>query len=316
VQPFLGGAAVTQDVHPNRLNERYGLPGHLGFEPGPGGLPVATIENADAAASVCLAGGHVLSFRPHGAEPVLWLSRHSRFESGRPIRGGIPVCWPWFAAHPEDPAKPFHGFARLAHWSVLGTEALDGGNTRLRLGLTDDEATRRLWPHAFELEMAVTVGRDLHVALTARNPGPEPFTCTGALHTYFRVGEVARIAVHGLNGCRYREAGTDGGVQQGPVTFDREVDRLYLDTDAACTIEDPVLARRIRVAKAGSRSTVVWNPWIDKARRMPDFGDDEYTGMVCVETANAGTDAVTIPPGGAHCLEARIAVEPAPHGPS
>jgi glucose-6-phosphate 1-epimerase len=294
----------------DELNCRHGIPGRLAFEAGPGGLPVATIRNDHATASVCLAGGHVLTFQPHGHEPVLWLSAQSRYEIGKSVRGGIPVCWPWFSAHPEDATKPFHGFARLMLWSVLGGETAEGGAIRVRLFLSDSAETRALWPHTFALEIAVTVGRELQVELTSRNPGPEPWTCTAALHTYLSVGGVAQIAVQGLDGCRYVEDKAAGvQIQRGPVTFDREVDRLYSGTTATCAVEDPVLKRRIRIAKAGSRSTVVWNPWIDKSRRMPDFGDEEYHGMVCVETANAGEDVITVPPGGSHSLKAVISVE-------
>jgi len=298
-----------QDSTLDALNDRHGIAGRLAFEAGPGGLPVAAIENAHACATVCLLGGHVLAFQPRGHEPVLWVSERSRFEAGRPIRGGIPVCWPWFAAHPEDATKPFHGFVRTALWSVLDTETVADGATRVRLRTGDSAQTPALWPHAFELEIDVTVGPELRVELIASNRGQAPWTCTGALHTYLSVGDVAQIAIHGLDGCSYVEDAPGRRLQQGPVTIDREVDRVYLDTAATCTVEDPGLGRRIRVAKSGSRSTVVWNPWVDKARRMADFGDDEYRRMVCVETANAGEDAVTVPPDGEHRLAARIRVE-------
>ena len=298
------------DATLDELNASHGIPGQLKFEAGAGGLPVAAIENEHATASVCLLGGHVLSCQPRGGEPVVWLSKQSRFEAGSPIRGGIPVCWPWFAAHPEDATKPFHGFARLSLWSVLDAEGVEEGATCVRLRMGDNAETRALWPHAFSLEIAVTVGRELHVELTTRNLDPESVTCAAALHTYFHVGDIAQIAVHGLDGCRYREEAGGSGVQCGPVTFSGEVDRLYQNTEATCTIEDPALGRRIRIAKEGSRSTVVWNPWAEKARRMPDFGDDEYPGMVCVETANARNDAITIAPHGAHTMKAVIATQP------
>ena len=297
------------DADLQALNDGFAIAGHVSFRAGPGGVAVAEIANAHACAAVALPGGHVLGFQPGGHEPVLWLSRQSRFEVGKAIRGGIPVCWPWFAAHPDDPGKPFHGFARLSLWSVTGTAVAADGATCVRLGLRDTGATRALWPHAFELEIAVTVGPELRVELSARNPGEEAWTCTAALHSYFRVGDVTQIAIHGLEGCRYVEDGAERARQQGAVTIDREVDRVYFDTTATCTIEDPGMGRRIRVAKSGSRSTVVWNPWAEKARRLEDFGDDEYPGMVCVETANTRADVVTVPPGGEHCLAALIGVE-------
>jgi len=291
------------------LNRQFAISDHVSFRAGPGGLAVADVANEHGTAAVALSGGHVLSFQPSGHEPVLWLSRQSRFEVGTSIRGGIPVCWPWFAAHPDDPKKPFHGFARTSLWSIMDTRPVEGGATQVRLGLRDSDASRDLWPHSFELENVVTVGPELRVELVARNTGDAPWTCTAALHSYFRVSDVTQVTIHGLEGRYYVEGTPERQLQSGPVTIDREVDRVYLDTTETCTIQDPGMGRRIHVAKAGSRSTVVWNPWIDKAGRLEDFPDDEYPHMVCVETANTRHDAVTVHPGAEHRLCARISVE-------
>ncbi len=292
------------------LNERFGIPGELEFVEGPGGLPVASIRNEGGGAGVCLLGGHVLSYEPSGQEPVLWVSAESHFEVGRPIRGGIPVCWPWFAGQVPAPGLPAHGCVRTRLWEVRGTESLDAA-TRIVLGITDDEETRALWPHRFDLEIAVTVGAELRVDLTARNTDDEAWSCTGALHSYFAVGDVEQVCVLGLDGCRYLNKVEEFAEQRqrGPITVASEVDRIYTETTAECTIEDPVLGRRIRVAKEGSHTTVVWNPWVDKSARMEDFGDEEYHGMLCVETANAGEDVVTLEPGEAHRLTAVISAE-------
>lgn len=293
-----------------RLNEQYGIPDQLQFKAGPGDLTVADIKNNHATAMVTLQGGHVISFRPHGQRPVLWVSEHSHYTAGRPIRGGIPVAWPWFANHPTDPGKPAHGFVRTALWSVNKTEALDDGATQLQLGLSDSDRTRKLWPHAFQLGMVITVGSELEVELVVYNPGESAFTCGGALHSYFSVSDATKIAVHGLDGAPYidKVAGGKRKLQRGPVTIEAETDRVYLDTTATCVIEDPGWDRRIEVAKSGSRSTVVWNPWIDKSRRMADFGDEEFLGMVCVETTNAVEDVVTVLPEEEHRLRAVIRV--------
>jgi len=199
---------------------------------------------------------------------------------------------------------------------VLGAAIAKGGATVIRLGLRDDEATRELWPHSFALELEVAVGVALRVSLIARNTGSAPFTCTGALHSYLAVGDVTLIAIHGLEGCAYVDKVNGGAekVQRGLVTIVGETDRVYHDTVATCTIDDPVLGRRIAVAKRGSRSTIIWNPWQEKARRLADFDDDAYPSMVCVEagyprTGVALNDAVTIPPGGEHRLETTIGVE-------
>ena len=292
-------------------NDRFGIAEHLEFKAGSGGLIVAEINNHHATATVVLQGAHVLSFQPRGQAPVLWTSQHSHFQPGKAIRGGIPIIWPWFGNHPTDPDKPAHGFARTMLWSVAGAETTKDGQTLLRLGLKDNANTRSLWPYPFRLELAITVGTELQVTLEMHNPGPQPFTCGSALHSYFGVSEVSQIAVDGLDGCAYLDKVNNyqQETQHGPVTVSAETDRIYLDTAATCIINDPGWSRRIVVAKSGSQSTVVWNPWIDKAKTMPDFGDEEYTGMVCVETTNAATDTVTIEPGASHILQTIISVE-------
>jgi len=178
----------------------------------------------------------------------------------------------------------------------------------LRLGLTESEATYAIWPHAFDLELIATVGPELNVELISRNTGEAPLVVGGALHSYFRVGDVSRVAIHGLEGRSYIDK-VDGGqqkAQDGPITIGMETDRIYLDTTAECVIDDPALGRRIRVAKAGSRTTVVWNPWIEKARLMPDCGEEEYLNFVCVETTNALEDVFDLAPGAEHRLRQTI----------
>jgi D-hexose-6-phosphate mutarotase len=294
------------------LNTQYALGQHIRFAEGPGGLPIAEIRNGLATATVALQGAHVLAFQPHGQQPALFVSRSAIYRQGQAIRGGIPVCWPWFAQHPTDPTLPMHGFARTSMWQVVGTAVIDDA-TQLRLGLTDTEATWQLWPHPFALELDITVGRRLRAELIARNTGDEPFSCGGALHTYFRVGDVTKVAVHGLEGCAYldKTEGYQQKTQQGPVTIGAETDRIYLDTTAECVIDDPSLGRRIRVAKSGSHTTVVWNPWAEKARAIGDFEPSEYLEKICVETANANNagDAIDLPPGGEHRLGTTIEVE-------
>ena len=294
------------------LNDSFAITDHITFAAGPGGLPVAQIRNAFAVATVSLHGGQVLAFQPHGQDPVLWMSAHSAYQPGKAIRGGIPVCWPWFGPHPSDPSRPAHGFARTSFWSVLSAAALADGATQIRLRLADDDISYDLWPHSFELRLVVTVAAQLRVELIARNPGPAPYTYSGALHSYFDVSDIAAISIHGLDGCAYidKADGEQHKIQRGPVSIEAETDRVYLNATETCAIDDPGLDRRITIAKAGSRTTVVWNPWTEKARRLADFGDQEYQGMVCVETANADGDSITVAPGDEHRLTAIIGVEP------
>lgn len=297
-------------MDPTELNERFGIAGALAFAAGPGGMPHARLTAGDSYAEVALHGGHVVHYGQLGAPPVLWVSREAIYAAGKALRGGIPVCWPWFGPHPTDPGRPAHGLARTRLWAVAGGERTSDG-VRLLLTLRDDEATRALWPHPFALTLAVTLGPALDVALTMRNTGAAPFRCGGALHSYFTVADVTHARIMGLDGRGYFDQLSGGDeVQVGPVTIGAEVDRVYADDGPACVIEDPALGRRITVTKAGSRTTVVWNPWVEKALRLADFGDDEYHTMLCVETAMARHDSVTLAAAEEHTLRATIAVAP------
>jgi len=293
------------------LNAQFAVADHVFFRAGHGGLPVADIANIHATATISLHGAHVMAFQPHRQDPVLWLSDYCRWETGKAVRGGIPVCWPWFAAHPVDSGKPAHGFVRTAMWKVMATEALANGATQITFSFTESEATRALWPNAFQMELMVTVGAELQVELVTHNTGNEEFVCGGALHSYFRVSDVTEIAVLGLEDCTYIDSldPLHRKLQKGPVTVSSETDRIYVDTTADCIIDDPGMGRCIRIARKGSRSVVVWNPWKDKAARMEDFGDQEYPGMICVETTNAADDVVTVPSLGEHRLQTVINVE-------
>jgi glucose-6-phosphate 1-epimerase len=297
---------------PEVLNQQFGIADQVQFRADPGGLPVAIIENQHAAAQIALQGAQVVAFHPHGAEPVLFQSAHAVHAPGKGIRGGIPICWPWFGAHPSDQTRPQHGLVRTRMWSVLATSALDDGVTEVQLELGDTPETRALWPHRFQLMLTVTIGRELRVALETRNPGAQPVQVTEALHTYFVIGDIGALVVRGLEGVEYGDK-ADGWrrkVQEGPVTIVSETDRVYVDTPAACIVEDPALHRRIHIDKEGSQSTVVWNPWVERAREFADFGTDDYRRMICIEVGNALDNVVTIEPGAVHRLATTIRVEP------
>jgi len=223
------------------LASAFAIPDRLSFAADPGGLPIALARGAGAEATIDLQGATVTHFRPAGEDPVLWLSARAVYARSSAIRGDIPICWPWFGPHPNDPGKPDHGFARIRPWSVLGAAVAEDDSTVLRLGLRDDEASRVLWPHPFALEFEVFVGAELQVSLIARNTGSAPFACTGALHSYLAVGDVTRIAIHGLEGCAHVDKVDSGAekVQRGPVTIVGEADRVYHDTVATCTIRRP-----------------------------------------------------------------------------
>ena len=290
------------------LNARFAIPGIVTVVAGEGGLVRLDITNRFANASLYLHGAHVARFQPVGAAPVLWMSGSSLFAADKPIRGGVPICWPWFGPHPSDQTMPAHGFVRVCAWTLVEVAQTADGRTVVTLELVDDDASRRLWPHAFRLRYHVTVGAALELDLRVDNTGALPFTFAEALHTYFAVGDVRRTRVEGLAGTTYLDKvrGLQPFPETGAVMFAGETDRVHLDTAATCIIDDG--KRRVVVAKEGSRTTVVWNPWIDKAKAMKDFGDDEWIGMVCVETVNAFTQSVALPSGASHHMLARMTV--------
>lgn len=272
------------------------------------GYPVLEITHPAATARIALHGAHVMDWAPAGEAPVLYMSPDAVIERGKPVRGGIPLCWPWFGLHATDATKPAHGFVRTEMWKM--DEILPGGDrVEVVLSLASSDATRAIWPHDFALRLRVSVGEALEVALTARNTGSAAWAMTGALHTYFSVGDVTQAVIRGLHGTQFVEGrlSPEKRPQRGPVKIEQEVDRIYL-SDAAVEVEDPVKGRTLVIEKSGSFSTVVWNPWIEKSRRIPDLPDDAYPGFLCIETTNAGEDVITVPAGGEHRLLTRVRV--------
>lgn len=262
---------------------------------------VIAIKNRYGSASIAMQGAQVLSWAPEGEKPVIWLSKEAKFVKGKSFRGGIPICWPWFGPHPSDPALPAHGFARNLDWQLKDRRETEAG-TLVVLALAPNESS---WPHQAELEYRIKVGKQLELELVTRNKGSDSFVLGCALHTYFHVSDVRNVKVLGLEETQYVDKVKGGEkIQEGALTIDSEVDRIYLDTDSSCVIQDPGMNRSIRIAKSGSRSTVVWNPWAEKSEKLGDMGADGYLGMLCVETCNAHDDVVTVPATGEHCLRA------------
>jgi glucose-6-phosphate 1-epimerase len=289
------------------------LPEGVRLDDGAGGLTRLSVSTRLCTAEVYLQGAHVCRWQPDGhPHPVLWMSGRSLFEPGRPIRGGVPICFPWFGPNARAPHAPIHGTARTQAWELDAVTAEPGGAIVARLSLASGDTSRAFDPAEFSLLYTVRFGSALDLALTVTNAGASAMRFEEALHTYLAVGDVSRVSVAGLDGADYYDKvdGMRRKRQAGAVTIAAETDRLYVDTTAAVTLDDPALGRRIVVSKTGSRSSVVWNPWIAKSAAMPDFGDDEWTGMTCVETANAADNAVTLDPAGRHTMAATVSVAP------
>ena len=275
------------------------------FQTGKGGLPVIEIRNEQASAMITLQGAYVLSWAPAGEKEVIWVSDDATFAQGKSIRGGIPICWPWFGPHDNNPAFPAHGFARTVFWQVSKAEPLSSGETQITFILDTqqlDSGIRDMWPQPTRLQYQVTVGKNLTLELTTFNQSNQPFTVGQALHTYFAVDNISSTTLYGLEDRGYLDK-TDNfkeKIQQGPISINSETDRVYQNTPDDVVIDDG--SRKIFIKKSGSQSTVVWNPWEAVATRMGDLGKDGYLNMICVETANAADDVVTIAPGESHTL--------------
>lgn len=289
------------------------LPDGARLERGRGDLERLVLATAEAEAQLYLSGAHLTHFQARGEKPVLWLSERSHYAPGKPIRGGVPVCFPWFGPKAGDAAAPIHGFARLLPWRLASVEKATAGGLVAELVLRSDDATLPLFPHPFRLRFAVTTGRRLHMVLTVENPSDQPLRCEEALHTYFAVGDARRLAITGLEGTGYldkADAGARKTLGAGPLTIAGHTDRVFGGHSGPIAIEDAAWARRIVITRTGSRTAVVWNPWQAKAKAMPDFGDDEWTAMACVESANALEDALTLVPGASHTLSTTIDTHP------
>ena len=288
------------------------LPDEVRVEAGRGGLRRLVIGTAQADAEIYLQGAHVTHFQPRGGKPVLFMSAKSWFEPGKPIRGGVPICFPWFGPRQDGKPGAAHGFARLLEWELTAAEQAGNGAVEIGLRLVSNDATRKEWDGEFEAEYRVTVGPALGLRLRVRNTSRQPMRIEEALHTYLAVDDVRQVTIEGLAGTAYSDrVGTPHEETEGaaPIRITAETDRIYRNTHAMCVVRDPGWNRRLVVEKTGSDATVVWNPWIAKAKAMPDFGDDEWPSMLCIETCNVREHAVTVAPGQSHGMGAVIRVE-------
>ena len=250
-----------------------------------------------ATAQVYSHGAHLAAWQPsHAGAPVLWMSDHSLFRRDKPIRGGVPICFPWFGPHPSDRAVPAHGFARLSPWTLCEAVEAADGTVALTFQLEADNASP-VWPHLFHADLHLFIGRRSD---RSRRPQPRrgavhvrrgaPHLLRGLPH---RPGQRLRPRAHAVSR-QGRRVSNGGDRPRIPSASPAKPIACIWRRQRPASIDDPGLQRRITVSKDDSRSTVVWNPWIDKARAMPDFGDDEWRGMVCIETANVGEAAVRL----------------------
>ncbi|QXI28480.1 D-hexose-6-phosphate mutarotase [Pseudomonas vanderleydeniana] len=276
------------------------------------------ISHGQAELLVAQQGAHILSYQLAGEQPVIWLNDQAQFKHGKSIRAGVPVCWPWFGVFQRNPDSvqamrqsseepTAHGFVRTLEWSLLGIQA-DADGVLAEFTLPLPEAGLPGWPHKVGLKLAAHLGEKLHIRLTSENLDDHPVTLSQALHTYFAVSDVRNVHVEGLDGLTYIDTTDDWKPvqQQGELHFSGETDRIYLDTPTQLSIVDPTWERRIELTAEGSRSAVIWNPWIERASKLADMADDGWQKMLCIETANVMNDVVTLAPGASHVLGVTI----------
>lgn len=262
-------------------------------------------------------GAQILGYRQAEQPPLIWLSPDAAYRTGQSVRGGVPVCWPWFGdlqrnpqavqAHYQLEQAPAHGLVRALDWELLSIDEEDDAVT-LRFAYDTRNRPLEGWPRDVGLSFVVRLADDLSMGLETHNRGDAPLTLSQALHSYFAVSDVRQVSVEGLQGCRYIDTLLDWQElrqQEAPV-FDAETDRIYFDTPARLSIVDPGWGRRIHLDTRGSRSAVLWNPWIDKARRLSQFPDEAWQDMLCIETANVLEDVVQLQPDERHRLDLRL----------
>ena len=296
------------------MTKRMKLHAHVNQWQDENGLQYLEIDNPLATGKIALQGAHVMHWQPKFlAHPVLWLSSNARYVKGRSIRGGVPICWPWFGAHPTDSTLCPHGFARVIPWRVMDIDATPTGATRIILEMQQTPEAQRQLSYPYELTLTITIGRRLRIDLATTNHAEHPFVIGEAFHTYFNVSDISNIRITGMQDLVYLDKllKYERNVEHNALIFDgQEYDRVYVDHSSDCAIHDSGYNRIIHVAKSGSDTTVVWNPGAEKAGSMGDMGlDNEWRKTICVETTNALDNMVVINPGRKHVLSAEYSIE-------
>lgn len=293
----------------NSLQSKYVIPGSAAFVEDINSLPKIILNHSSGSSTeIYVQGAHITSWKDHRGEEQLFLSRMSDFIPGYPIRGGIPIVFPQFG----DGPLPKHGFVRTTNWQLSDSSVADNGDVSVTLSLSDSEKTREIWEYKFSIEMVVTLGADsLSMRMSVSNTGNTAFDYQIALHTYFSIADIHSVSVGGLNGNDYLDSLQNRlkMTETHPcITFDAEVDRIYLNTPDILSIDDESTVKRMTIKKSRMPDTVVWNPWIEKSIRLTDFGDNEYQQMVCVETG-AVVPGISLSPGECWTGETMLRVE-------
>lgn len=285
------------------LNKTFGLDGCVQFRKD-NDMEKFVVTACGSKLEGYLHGAHITSYVPQQGEEILWLSPQAIYQKGKAIRGGIPLCWPWFGKHSENGSLPQHGFARNSSFSMQYAKRLANGAVELLLYLTDNEETLELWPHHFRLEVKIILGKQLSIDMITHNTGRNEFVITEAIHSYFAVPDISNAVVNGLQNIQYYDQLQDKQETEvdDNITISQEVDRIYASQDTPITIAAQSNLR-IELLQEKANATVLWNPWIDKSCNMTDFPDDGYKNMLCVEAANTFFSDIKIKSGQSHSIQ-------------
>jgi glucose-6-phosphate 1-epimerase len=264
-------------------------------------LEYIEITNKAASAKIALQGAHIFHYQRVGEAPLLWLSEISEYKKGKAIRGGVPICWPSFGNN--NPQLPQHGFARVMMWRCDKVDEIDPYTTKVTFSLQDSQESRVLWDYIFQVKYVITIGKTLHLELQTTNLDTKPFTLSQAFHTYFQISSIEDVFIEGLEEKTYLDALTlKSELQDGSITFNGEVDRVYQGVDGEIILKDA--KHQVHIQNSGSKSVVVWNPWIKKCASMSAMQPEAYKEFVCIESANAYEDKRELQPQSSHTLKA------------
>ncbi|MCK5729341.1 MAG: D-hexose-6-phosphate mutarotase [Methylococcales bacterium] len=291
------------------LNSQFSHIKAVGFVEGKNGLPFIQVENQKASALISIYAGQVLSYQPVAeSEDLLFISNNAYFIDGKAIKGGVPICWPWFggASTKEGEKLPDHGFVRDNFWTVSSCDTLENGDTKIKLTFTSSTTTHKLWSYPFHLSLDIIIGDSLTLDLITKNTGDQCFSITEALHTYFKVANIQKIDILGLEKTNYLDKGNHftPSFQTESIKISKATDHIYTDIKHNIRIIDPVLKRKITITSSGNKNVVVWNPWQAGSHAIADLRDEDYQHFICVEIANTESKKIEIKPNHHHRLTA------------
>lgn len=291
-----------------RLNTTKTLSQHVSMQVDDNGFEFIVLNHPNFDAAFSLHGAHLVHFQAKQKAPLIYLSKATLFNSNKAIRGGVPICWPWFGntTFSKSNNLPGHGFARISKWTVSKLIETDNG-IDITFSLTSNPATKTMWDHDFELTLTASLSDHVELSLVTQNIGTSSFNYGGALHTYLNIADIEHCVVKGLANS-YSDSLDNKQIKSDiqPLLINKPTDSIYAVNEGHITVEDTNNHRHITIANQGNDSVVVWNPWITGAKAFADMPDDGYKTMLCVEAAITSEEGVVVKAGQSHTLKTII----------